>query len=113
MSAPEKIALARLSRRALEALTERLLAENAALQQAIAELRAEVAQLKGVKGRPKIKPSGLDKRTEAKPAEKGRGARGGCCSMSSSCSVPAAFGHKLGWLKILILLRTASHTLPC
>ena len=31
MSAPEKIALASLSRDALEALTERLLAENAAL----------------------------------------------------------------------------------
>ena len=40
MSAPEKIALASLSRDALEALTERLLAENAALQQAIAELRS-------------------------------------------------------------------------
>ena len=77
MSAPEKVTLSGLSRGALEALTERLLAENAALQQAIAELRAEVAQLKGVKGRPKIKPSGLDKGTEPKPAEKGCGTRGG------------------------------------
>jgi hypothetical protein len=79
MSAPEKIALASLSRDALEALTERLLAENAALQQAIAELRAEVAQLKGVKGRPKIKPSGMEKGTEPEPTGKtrSRGARGG------------------------------------
>src|SRR3954465_12629029 len=76
MSAPEKIALASLSRDALEALTERLLAENAALQQAIAELRAEVAQLKGVKGRPKLKPSGMDKGTEPEPTDKAR-ARGG------------------------------------
>jgi hypothetical protein len=72
MSAPEKIALASLSRRGLEALTERLLAENAALQQAIAELRAEVGQLKDVKGRPKLKPSGLDKGTEPAPTGKTR-----------------------------------------
>ena len=79
MSAPEKIALASLSRRALEALTERLLAENAALRQAIAELRAEVAQLKGVKGRPKLKPSGMEKGTEPEPTDKARsrGIRGG------------------------------------
>jgi hypothetical protein len=72
MSAPEKIALASLSRDALEALTERLLAENAALQQAIAELRTEVAQLKGVKGRPKLKPSGMEKGTEPEPTGKAR-----------------------------------------
>src|SRR3954465_13529013 len=77
MSAPKTISLSGLPRGELETLAERLLAENAALQQAVAELRAEVAQLKGVKGRPKIKPSGLDKGPEPKPAEKGRGARGG------------------------------------
>ena len=77
MSVPTKIPLAELSRAALEALTERLLAENAALAQAVAELRAEVAKLKGVKGRPAIKPSGMEQGTEPKPAEKGqkRGAR--------------------------------------
>src|SRR5215203_4188032 len=73
MSAPEKITLSGLPRGELEALAERLLAENAALRQALAELRAEVATLKGVKGRPKLKPSGMDKATGPKPAEKSRG----------------------------------------
>jgi hypothetical protein len=73
-----KIPVSELSRGALEALAERLLAENAALQQALAELRAEVAKLKGVKARPVIKPSGMDQGTEPKPADQGqkRGARG-------------------------------------
>ena len=74
-----QIPVTELSRGALEVLTERLLAENAALAQALAELRAEVAKLKGVKGRPVIKPSGMERGTEPKPAEKGRqhGAKGG------------------------------------
>ena len=52
MSAPAKIPLSGLPRGELEALAERLLAENDALKQAFAELKAEVATLKGVKGRP-------------------------------------------------------------
>ena len=71
MAAPEKITLSSLSRGELEALAERLLADNAALKQAIAELRAEVATLKGVKGRPKVKPSGMDRGTEPKPVDTG------------------------------------------
>src|SRR5215218_3663941 len=73
MSAPERITLPGLSRGELEALAERLLAENAALQRAIAELRAQVATLKGVKGRPKVRPSGMDQATGPEPPEKGRG----------------------------------------
>jgi Transposase IS66 family len=73
MSAPEKIALSGLPRGELEALVERLLAENAALRRAVAGLRAEVATLKGVKRRPEVKPSGMEKATEPEPPGKGRG----------------------------------------
>jgi hypothetical protein len=75
MSVSAKIPLSGLTRGELEALAERLLAENAALKQALAELRAEVATLKGVKGRPKLKPSGMDKTTGPEPAEKSRGSK--------------------------------------
>src|SRR3954468_10303050 len=77
MSVPEKIPLSELSRGDLEALTERLLAENAALKQVVADLRAEIAKLKGVTGRPTIWPSGMEPKTEPKPTDKTgkRGAR--------------------------------------
>ena len=78
MSVPKKISLSGLPRGELEALAERLLAENAALKQAIAELRAEVATLKGVRGRPRMRPSGMEKGTEPAPGatNRGRGGRG-------------------------------------
>ena len=82
MSVPEKISLCGLSRGDLEALTERLLAENAELKQAVADLRAEVAKLKGVKGRPVIRPSGMEQKTEPKAMDNkaGIGARTVCPS---------------------------------
>ncbi len=72
MAAPDKLTLAKLARGDLEGLAERLLAENAALKQALAELRAEVAALKGLNGRPAVKPSGMDRGTGPAPAGKGR-----------------------------------------
>jgi Transposase IS66 family len=78
MSAPEKIALSSLPRSELEALAERLLADNALLKQAVAELRVAIATLKGLKGRPAIKPSGMEQGTEPEPAaqDRERGVRG-------------------------------------
>ena len=73
MSTSEKITLSGLARGELEALAERLLAENAALKQALAELRAEVATLKGVNGRPKVRPSGMEKGIGPEPTGAGRG----------------------------------------
>jgi hypothetical protein len=79
MSAAQKIPLSGLSRGELEALAERLLADNAVLQQAVAELRAEIAKLKGLKGRPKLPPSGMQPSPEPKPSDRGKepGATGG------------------------------------
>jgi hypothetical protein len=68
---PPPPALSALSRPELEALVVELIAELATLRQTVTELREELARLKGLKGRPNIKPSGMDKGTEPpKPTKK-------------------------------------------
>ncbi|MEE8227488.1 MAG: transposase [Kiloniellales bacterium] len=58
----------------LKSLLVRVLEENAALRADVAALREENRRLKGLKGRPSLKPSGMDRQTEPRP-KRGSGAR--------------------------------------
>ena len=56
----------------LKALLVQALEENARLKATNAELREEIARLKGLKGRPKLKPSGMEKAAETASAKGGK-----------------------------------------
>ncbi len=64
-----------LTPRELKELVLHLLEEVAARKDENAALRDEIARLKGLKGRPRVQPSGMETATEPKSARAGRGKR--------------------------------------
>jgi hypothetical protein len=73
---PPPPSLSGLSRAEPEALLVALFGEVAALKHVVSAQREEIARLKGLKGRPNIKSSGMGKSTEPPKPGKQEGRRG-------------------------------------
>jgi len=70
MSIPPKIS--GLSPAELQRLVVQLLEDVAELKRVVAEQREEIARLKGLKGRPNIKPSGMENASTRKSPQNGK-----------------------------------------
>jgi hypothetical protein len=70
--APPPATVSALNRAELELLRPEPFGEVTSLKQTVAELREENARLKGLNGRPNVKPSGMDQgTTPPKPQNQG------------------------------------------
>ena len=76
MAAPRAIAVEELAAEELRRLVGELLGEVARLREENAALRAEVGWLKGLSGRPKVKPSGMERATAAEGERPQGGTKG-------------------------------------
>src|SRR6201997_834818 len=73
---PSPTDLDALSNAELRALMITLRGEVTELKRVVAEQRAEIARVKGLKGPPSIKPSGMEQGTEPRPSASGSRRRG-------------------------------------